>query len=209
MQQPVTWDPNFESAVGQFQERALAAQVKSESLHPFDRELFVTSLREQLLSFYTDIQKGYEILVRTVFDLSAAGIGLGGMAPTGKKSMKAVKHLFPSQEALDKFSQEEYVEQWAEGGTPMFQALGLSTQAMATMYSAGCYLLNERCDEDARASFRLLLVLAPHMADFWIGYGAALIRLGQFEEAIDGLEQATSLDPLSDQALLLLCRSLA
>ena len=209
MQQAVTWDPNFETAVLQFQERALAAQVKVASLHPIDKDLFVSQLREQMMSFYTDVQKGYEVLVTTVYDLNAAGVGLGGMAPTGKKSMKAVKHLFPSQEAIDQFSQEEFLDTWVADGTPLYQIFKLSTQAMATMYDAACYLLKENRDEEARTAFRLLLVLAPHMADFWIGYGVVLIRLGRYEEAIGGLEQAISLNPLSDEALLLLCRSLA
>jgi predicted Zn-dependent protease len=131
------------------------------------------------------------------------------MPPTGKKSMKAVKRLFPDQEAIDLFSNEEYVAKWAEEGKPMYQALGLSTQAVAIMYEAACHLLKENRDNDARAAFRLLLVLAPHMADFWIGYGVSQVRLGQLEESIDSLERATSMDPLSLQALLLLCRSLA
>ncbi len=207
--QQVDWDPNFEAAVTKFQENALSAQVKAESLHPFDRELFVETLRQQLLSFYTDIQRGYTVLAHTVLDLSASGVALDGMAPLGKKSMKAVKQLFPSQEAIDRFSDEEYVAQWADEGKPMYQALGLSTQAVAIMYEAACYLLKEKRDDDARSSFRLLLVLAPHMADFWLGYGVAQIRLGQREEAIESLERAVSLDPLSLQALLFLCRALA
>ena len=209
MQQTVSWDPDFEAAVARFQESAISAQAKAESIHPFDRELFVSSLREQLLSFYTDIQKGYEVLAHTVLDLSASGVTLAGMPPTGKKSMKAVKHLFPSQEAIDKFSDEKFVSKWAEEGKPMYEALGLTTQAVAIMYEASCYLLKENRDNDARASFRLLLVLAPHMADFWIGYGVAQIRLGQLEESIESLERAASLDPQSLQALLLLCRALA
>jgi tetratricopeptide (TPR) repeat protein len=209
MQQTVSWDPNFEAAVEKFQESALSAQVRADSIHPFDRELFVASLREQLLSFYTDIQKGYEVLTQTVLELSASGVTLAGMPPTGKKSMKAVKHLFPSQEAIDLFSDEKYVIQWAEEGKPLYQTLGLSTQAVAIMYEAACYLLKENRDNDARASFRLLLVLAPHMADFWVGYGVSQIRLAELEDAIDSLERATSLDPQSLQALLLLCRALA
>jgi tetratricopeptide (TPR) repeat protein len=208
MQQVVNWDPDFEVAVARFQESALSAQVKSESLHPFDRELFVSTLRKQLLSLYTDIQKGYDVLAHTVLELRASGVTLAGMPPTGKRSMKAVKHLFPSQEAIDQFSDEEFVEKWAEEGKPLFQALGLTTQAVATMYEAACYLLKEERNTDARASFRLLLVLAPHMSDFWTGYGVAQLRLGQLEEAIESLERAFSLDPLSIQALLLLCRTL-
>lgn len=209
MQQPVNWDPDFEAAVQRFQESALSAQVRAESLHPFDREVYITSLREQLLSFYRDIQKGYDVLAHTVLDLSASGVTLAGMPPTGKRSMKAVKHLFPSQAAIDQFSKEEFVEKCAEAGTPIYQVLGLSTQAVATMYEAACYLLKEERNEDARASFRLLLVLAPHMSDFWTGYGVAQMRLGQLEEAIESLERATSLDPQSIPALLLLCRALA
>jgi tetratricopeptide (TPR) repeat protein len=209
MQQTVNWDPNFEAAVAKFEESALSAQVRAISIHPFDKELFVSTLREQLLSFYTDIQKGYEVLAKTVLDLSASGVALDGMPPMNKRSMKAVKHLFPAQEAIDQFSNEEYVAKWAEEGKPMYQALGLSTQAVAIMYEAACYLLKENRDSDARSSFRLLLVLAPHMADFWVGYGVAQIRLGSLEEAVDSLERATSLDPLSVQALLLLCRALA
>lgn len=209
MQQELSWDPNFEAAVAKFQESALSAKVRAESIHPFDRDLFVSTLREQLLSFYTDIQKGYEVLAHTVLDLSASGVMLDGMPPVGKKSMKAVKHLFPSQEAINQFSNEEFLAKWAEEGKSMYQALGLSTQAIAIMYEAACYLLKENRDNDARASFRLLLVLAPHMADFWVGYGVAQIRMQQLEEAVDSFERATSLDPLSPQALLLLCRALA
>lgn len=208
MQQAVNWDPDFEAAVSKFQESALSAQVRAESLHPFDRELFTATLRQQLLSFYMDIQKGYSVLAHTVLNLSAAGVTLDGMAPMNKKSMRAVKHLFPSQDAIEQFSNEDYVAKWAEEGKPMYQTLGLSTQAVSVMYEAACYLLKDNRDDDARASFRLLLVLAPHMADFWIGYGVSQIRLRQYEEAIDSLERASSLDPLSVQALLLLCRAL-
>jgi tetratricopeptide (TPR) repeat protein len=209
MQQVATWDPEFESCIVRFQERATAAQVKAESLHPFDRQLFIASLREQFISLYNDFQRGYEVILRTVVDLNAAGISVGGLPPTGKKSITSIRHLFPSQEAIEQLNHDEYATQWASGTTPMYQALGLSTQAIATMYDAVCYLLREQRDEEARAAFRLLLVLAPHMADFWMGYAVALTRLQQYEEAITSLEQATSLDPLSDQSLLLLCRCLA
>jgi len=210
MQQKVPWDPTFEESVSQFEEQAIAAQVHVESLHPFDRELFSTQLREQLGGFYADIQKGYEILVNTVMDLSAEGVGLAGMEPAGKLSMKTVKHLFPSQEALDKFTQDEnYADRWMEEGKPLYELLGLTTQAIATMYEAACHLLDTDKDEASRCGFRLLLVLAPHMADFWMGYGVSLIRLKKLEEAISSLERAVSLDPNSVQALLLLCRALA
>lgn len=209
MQVTVPWDETVETSVTRFEEQAVAAQVRVQSLHPFDRDLFVNTLREQLSSFYTDIQKGYEVLVNTVFDLSEAGIGLAGMEPMHKRSMKSVKHLFPDPEALARFSDEATSGKWLEEGKPLYVALGLSDKAIITMYEASFYLLNENRDEDARAAFRLLIVLAPHMADFWCGYGVALIRLRQFPEAIDSLERAVSLDPQSVQPFLLLCRALA
>jgi tetratricopeptide (TPR) repeat protein len=206
--QQVMWDPEFEFEIGRFQQNALAAHVKSETLHPFDRELFVATLRQQLLTFYTDIQRGYEILIDTVLDLSTAGVSLGGMPPLQKRSRRAIAHLFPSRKAIKEFSDREKVERWAEEGIPLYKTLELPPQAVAVMYEAACYLLKEGRDEDARAAFRLLLVLAPHMADFWVGFGVAQLHLGQHEEAIESLERATALDPASVQALLLLCRAL-
>jgi predicted Zn-dependent protease len=209
MQLAVPWDEALEASVARFEEQAASAQVRVQSLHPFDKELFVTTLRQQLASFYTDIQKGYEVLVNTVLDLSEAGVSLAGMEPMHKKSMKSVKHLFPDPEALAAFSDEEKAGAWLEEGKPLYVALGLSDKAIITMYEASFYLLNENRDEDARAAFRLLIVLAPHMSDFWCGYGVCLIRLRQFTDAIDSLERAVSLDSQSVQSLLLLCRALA
>jgi tetratricopeptide (TPR) repeat protein len=206
--QQVMWDPEFEFEISRFQQNALSAHVKSETLHPFDRELFVATLRQQLLSFYTDIQRGYEILIDTVLDLATSGVSLGGMPPLENRSKRAIQHLFPSQKAMKEFSDREKVEQWADEGKPLFLALGLPPQAIAIMYDAACYLLKEGRDEDARSAFRLLLVLAPHMSDFWVGFGVAQLHLEQYEEAIESLDRATSLDPYSVQALLLLCRAL-
>ena len=206
--QQVLWDPEFEFEVNRFQQNALSAHVKSENIHPFDRELFVATLRQQLLSFYSDIQRGYEVLINTVLDLSTSGVSLGGMPPLEKRSRKSIQYLFPSQKAMKEFSDPEKVEKWAEEGKPLFQTLELPPQAVAIMYEASCYLLKEGRDEDARSAFRLLLVLAPHMADFWIGFGAAQLRLGEIDEAIESLERAASLDPSSIPALLLLCRAL-
>ena len=204
----VVWDPEFEFEVKRFQQNVLAAHVKAENLHPFDRELFVTTLRQQLLSFYTDIQHGYEILIETVLDLGSSGVSLGGMPPIENRSKKAIEHLFPSLKAIKEFAHRENVERWAEEGKPLFKTLGLPPQAVAVMYEAACYLFKEGRNEDARASFRLLIVLAPHMADFWTGFGAAQLRLGQYDEAVESLERASSLDPASISVLLLLCRSL-
>ena len=205
----VIWDPEFEFEAVRFQQSALSAHVKSESLHPFDRELFASVLRQQLLSFYTDIQRGYKVLIETVLDLSASGRSLGGLPPLEKRSKKAIMQLFPSSKAIEDFSDRKKVERWAEEGKPLFQTLGLPPQAVAVMYEASCYLLKEGRDGDARAAFRLLIALAPHMADFWVGFGAAQIRLGEYEEAVESLDRATALDPTSLQALLLLCRALA
>jgi tetratricopeptide (TPR) repeat protein len=204
----VPWDSEFEFEVSKFQQKALSAHVKSETLHPFDRELFIETLQRQLLSFYTDIQHGYKVLIETVLDLSASGVSLGGLPPLENRSKKSIQHMFPSQKAIKEFSDRKKVEQWAEEGKPLFQTLGLLPEAVAAMYEAACYLLKEERDEDARAAFRLLLVLAPHMADFWVGYGTAQLRLREYEGAVEGLDRAASLDPSSVPALLLLCRAL-
>jgi tetratricopeptide (TPR) repeat protein len=201
------WDVDLEKAVGEFEREAVAAKVRVESIHPFDKELFKEQLREQLHSFYTDIQKGYEVLVHTVLDLSAQGIGLGGREPLGIESMKAVKHLFPDQEVLETLSEED-AQNWIEQGKPLYEVFGLTNQAMATLYEAACYLLKQDRDDEARTGFRLLLALAPHIADFWVGYGVCLIRLKESHGAVDALERALSLDPGSTEALLLLCRAL-
>lgn len=206
--QDVPWDPEFEFEAKKFQESALAAHVKAETLHPFDRELFLEALREQLLSFYSDIKRGYEIIIRTVLELSSSGISLGGMPPIEKKSAQAIQHLFPKTEFVKQFSTKKMMSKWVEEGKPLFQTLGLTSEAVAVMYEAACFLLKDGRDEEARASFRLLLVLAPHMSDFWVGYGVAQLRLNQYEEAIDSFDRASALDPSSLQALLLLCRSL-
>ena len=197
------WDVDLEKAVEEFEREAVAAQVRVESIHPFDKELFKEQLRGQLHSFYADIQKGYEILVHTVLDLSAQGVGLAGREPLGKVSMKAVKDLFPAQEIS-----EEDAQNWIEEGKPLYEVFGLTNQAMATLYEAACYLLKQDRDEEAKSGFRLLLALAPHIADFWVGYGISLIRLKESKEAVDALERALSLDPSSTEALLLLCRAL-
>ena len=206
--QEVLWDPEFEFEVKRFQQNILAAHVKSETLHPFDRELFIATLRQQLLSFYTDIQHGYEVLIETVLDLCTSGVSLGGMPPLEKRSKKAIQQFFPSQKAIKEFYHRENVERWAEEGKPLFKALDLPPQAVAVMYEAACYLFKERRNEDARAAFRFLLVLAPYMADFWTGFGAAQLRLGQYGDAVESLERASALDPSSIQVLLLLCRVL-
>lgn len=203
--QSVNWDADFEAAVARFEEQAL----ERSALHPFDRELYIANLREQLTSFYQDLERGYEILVRTVLDLSYSGVRLDGMEPISKKSMKAISHLFPSTEAVEKITSEEVAGKWLEEGTPLFQVLGLTPQAVSVLYETACYLLKEKQDADARAAFRLLLVLAPHMADFWTGYGVAQIRLARIDDAITSLERAVSLDPQGTQPLLLLCRALA
>jgi predicted Zn-dependent protease len=90
----------------------------------------------------------------------------------------------------------------------LFVALEMSPKAMEVMYEAACYLLDENRDEDARMSFRTLLALAPHIADFWTAYGVSLIRLKKHEEAIASLERALFLNARSAHALLLLCRAL-
>jgi len=197
------WDVDLEKAVAEFEKEAVAAQVRIESIHPFDKELFKEQLREELHSFYNDVQKGYEILVQTVLDLSAQGVFLAGREPIGMESMKAIKDLFPNQEIS-----EEEAESWIEQGKPLYEVFGLTTQAMATLYEAACYLLKQDRDEEARCGLRLLLALAPHIADFWVGYGVSLIRLKETQEAVDALERAVSLDPSSTEALLLLCRAL-
>jgi len=200
------WDVDLKKAVEQFEAQAIAAQVRVESIHPFDQELFKEQLREQLCTFQADIQKGYEVLVQTVFDLSAQGEKIGGMDPVGKESMKSIKCLFPSQEALEEISEESH--SFLEQGKPLYEAFGLTAQAMTILYSAAYHLVEQDKDEEARRGFCLLLALSPHIADFWVGYAVCLIRLRRIEEAIDGLERALSLDPNSTDALLLLCRAL-
>lgn len=202
----IPWDPKVEATFTNFAETALAAQAKTDSLHPFDKEQYVASLREHLTSFYQDVEKGYETLLDTVLDLNEAGVTLAGVEPTHKRSIKAIKHLFPSKEALEKVSNPE--GGGYDLGKPLFAALEMTPKAMEIMYEAACYLLDKDKDEEARTSFRTLLALAPHIADFWTAYGVSLIRLKRFEEAISSLERAVFLDQRSVQALLLLCRAL-
>jgi tetratricopeptide (TPR) repeat protein len=208
MQLPIPWDPIVEGAFIDFSETAFAAQAKTETLHPIYKQLYVSALREQLTGFYTDVQEGYETLLNTVLDLNAAGKTLAGIEPTHTRSIKAIKHLFPSKEALEKITQVE------EGGlsfnekVPLFVALDMSPKALEVMYEAACFLLDQDKDSEARMCFRTLLALAPHIADFWTAYAVSLIRLKRLEEAIESLERALFLDSRAIQALLLLCRAL-
>lgn len=208
MQFPVPWDPNVEASFTDFSEKAFAAQAKTDSLHPLDKELYVSSLREQLTGFYTDVEHGFETLLNTVLDLNAAGKTLAGIEPTHKRSIKAIKHLFPSKEALEKIANPKSGGEVYDERVPLFVALEMSPKAMEVFYEAGCYLLDENRDEEARMSFRTLLALAPHIADFWTAYAVSLIRLKRQEEAIESLERALFLDSKSTHPLLLLCRAL-
>jgi tetratricopeptide (TPR) repeat protein len=208
MELKVPWDAAIETTVSKFEESVLSAQVRVDSLHPFDREYFAAALREQIIDFYKDVQKGYDLIVQTVLDLTEKGVQLTGVPIVGKRSMRAVKHLFPDPEAIERFSDDSFVESWVKERKPLFMAIGLSLQAMTTMYEAARSILDENKDEDARIAFRFLLVLAPHLCDFWMGYGVALLRLNQAKEAVDAFEQAVTFDQQSIPALLLLCRSL-
>lgn len=208
MQLPVPWDSSIEMAFTDFSEKAFAAEARTHALHPIDKELYVASLREELAGLYQDVEKGYETLLNTVLDLNEAGKTLAGIEPTNKRSVKAIKHLFPSKKALEKLSQPEELGGAYDESKPLFVALEMDPKAMEVMYEAACYLLEENRDEDARMSFRTLLALAPHIADFWTAYGVSLIRLKRHEEAITSLERALFLDSHSAHALLLLCRAL-
>ena len=208
MQLPVPWDPTVEVAFTNFSEKAFAAQTKAEALHPIDKDLYISSLREQLVGFYTDVEQGFEILLNTVLDLNASGKTLAGIEPTHKRSIKAIKDLFPSKKALEKVIQGEVGGTTFDERVPLFVALEMNPKAMEVMYEAACYLLDENKDEEARMAFRTLLALAPHIADFWTAYGVSLIRLKRQEHAIESLERALFLDSRAVQALLLLCRAL-
>ncbi len=204
MQLPVPWDPTVEAAFTNFSEKAFAAQAKTETLHPIDKQIYISSLREQLAGFYSDVEQGFEILLNAVLELNAAGKTLAGIEPTHKRSVKAIKHLFPNKQALQKVIQGDFFDE----RVPLFAALEMSPKAMEVLYEAACSLFDENKDEEARMACRTLLALAPHIADFWTAHGVSLLRLKRLEEAIESLERAIFLDSKATQALLLLCRAL-
>ncbi len=206
--QTVEWDPDFESVVARFEEQEASAQVRVASLHPFDREIFSSHLREQLKILFQDLEKGYEIILRKVIELNEAGVSLAGLDPVPKAKLVSVKQLFPTHEEIEEVKEEAVEENWIEKGIPLYRELKLTRQAVAVMYETACYLLREDREEEARAAFRFILVLAPHMSDFWTAYGVVQMRLHQIDEAIQSLERAVSLDPDAMHPFLLLCRAL-
>jgi len=195
MQQP-SWDKEVESAVSEFEKSALASRQHVDTLHLFDKERFRMQTREKLSCLYEDIHQGYEVAVQTVIEMK------------GEQSGEFVKTLFPDQNLLNQFSEDPEQTRHINEEKPLYESLGICPNALSLMYEAACFLLDKDEDEKARQLFALLVVLAPHISDFWAGSGVALIRLKRFEEAIEMLEPATSLDRRSVQNILLLCRAL-
>jgi len=202
MQLEVPWDPEVEATVSRLLDQAASAQVRVDSLHPYDRETFMENLRSQLLAFYHDIDRGYEVLLESLIALTTSG------GSEGSWNKETLKSSFPQAKTLKNLSEDRLLQQWIDEGKPLYQVLGFSSEAMAAMYEAAYALLDQGRDDDARAAFRVLVVLAPHVADFWTGYGVTQIRLGEAREAVLSFEQAFAFDPLSIQILLLLCRAL-
>jgi tetratricopeptide (TPR) repeat protein len=202
--QPTPWEQNLEVSATRLIKQAEAAQVIVGSLHQYDKESFIANLRAKLLSFYNDMHIGYEILLKTIITLTEKGVSLPGISDTGKK---AIRNLLPNQKKLKTIS-EQMTSEWIEQGKPLYTLLGLSTESMTALYEAACHLLREEKAEDARVAFRFLLLLAPHIADFWTGYGISLLRLNQPNEAVASFERAVQFHPHSPETLLLLCRAL-
>jgi hypothetical protein len=204
--EPYTTD--VEDLLRVFEQKALSGKVRAESMHPFDRESFLSSLREKLNSFTSDMTKGYQAIAETAVEIGEKGVKIAGIPFTGKKSMKAVKSLFPTRAAINAACDPAKVNEAVEKGVPLFEVLGLAPQTVANMYAISFYLLDQGRDEQANFAFRLLMVLAPYMVDFWIGSGVALLRQNELFEACEVLERALIIDPSSVQALVLLCRAL-
>lgn len=191
-----------------FEQKAFSGKVRAESMHPFDKELFLSSLREKLNSFTSDMTKGYQAIAETAVEIGEKGLQIAGIPAFGKKSMRSVKGLFPPKAAISEACDPVKINEAIEQGIPLFEVLGFSPQTIANMYAISFYLLDQGRDEQATFAFRLLTVLAPYMVDFWIGSGVALVRQSKFSEACEVLERALVIDPSSLQALVLLCRAL-
>jgi tetratricopeptide (TPR) repeat protein len=191
-----------------FEQKALSGKVRAESMHPFDKDSFLSSLREQLNSFTSDMTKGYQAIAETAVEIGERGIRIAGIPALGKKSMRAAKNLFPTKEAISRACDPSTINAAVNGGVPLFEVLGLAPQTIANMYAISFYLLDQGRDEQANFAFRLLTVLAPYMADFWVGSGVALLRLNEYRGASEVLERALAIDPSSVQAPVLLCRAL-
>jgi hypothetical protein len=203
---PYTTD--VEDLLRAFEQKALSGKVRAESMHPFDRESFLSSLREKLNSFTSDMTKGYQAIAETALEIGERGVQIAGIPALGKKSMRAIKSLFPSKDAIAAACDPSTINAAVDKGVPLFEVLGFSPQTIANMYAISFYLLDQGSDERANSAFRFLTVLAPYMVDFWIGSGVALLRLNELYEAREVLERALILDPSSMQALVLLCRTL-
>ncbi len=199
---------DVENLLQVFEQKALSGKVRAESMHPFDRESFLSSLREKLHSFTSDMTRGYQAIAETALEIGERGIQIAGIPALGKKSMRAIKNLFPAKEAIGAACDPATINAAIDKGLPLFEVLGFAPQSIANMYAISFYLLDQGRDEQANFAFRLLTVLAPYMVDFWIGSGVALLRQNELFEAREIFERALVIDPSSVQALVLLCRTL-
>lgn len=204
MQPSLPWDQDLEATASRLIQQEESAQVLVRSLHQYDKEAFIANLRARLVSFYTDMHAGYDALLQTVIRLTKEGVRFPGISGTGKK---AVASLLPNQKKLKNLT-ETMTSEWIEQGKPLYTLLGLSSENMAALYEAACHLLKEESHKDARLAFRFLLLLAPHIADFWTGYAISQLHLNQPDEAVLSLERAVQFHPHSPETLLLLCRAL-
>jgi hypothetical protein len=194
--------------VESFEQKALSGKVRAESLHPFDKEAFIASLKEQLQNFTQNVARGYEVISEAALEIGEKGLQIAGIPAMGKRSMKAIKWLFPTKLALDAACDQKSIEESLDQGVPLFEILGLEPQIIANMYAISFYLLDQKRDGEASYAFRLLTLLAPYMVDFWIGSGLSLLRCNDLAAAREALERALVMDPSSRQALVLLCRVL-
>lgn len=202
------YEMTVEELVQSFEQKALSGKVRAESMHPFDREEFVSSLRSKLNSFTVDVTKGYQAIAKTAMEIGEKGLQIAGIPVLGKKSMRSLKGLFPTKQELFDACDKVMIDEALEKGVPLYEVLGMSPQSIANMYAISSYLLEQGRDEEAHYAFRLLTLLAPYMVDFWIGSGLAMLRLDELLGAREVFERALIMDPSSHQALVLLCRIL-
>jgi tetratricopeptide (TPR) repeat protein len=197
-------DQQFLETVHKFTEYAANQKALEPSLHKFDKDVYIQNLKEQLLQFRHDIQDGYNAVIESAFELEKK------QEPSEVERTKArvVKHTLETKRALKRLSDTEFPSDWLEKGVPLFKEIGLSPEAVTTLYEAAHYLLEKNRDDEARKAFRFLLLLAPHIAELWFGLGLALLKLSQGEEAVQALEQALTLDKKSVQIFLYFIRAL-
>lgn len=104
------------------------------------------------------------------------------------------KEEFPFPENLESYL-EDFTPNVLLKNETLQKAFQITAFEMEEIYAQGYGYYEENCYQEATTVFRWLLVFNPFIVKYWMGFGACLQMLGQYERALHSYAMASMLDP--------------